>query len=504
MIEYFNPTGINTFQNPLQTDGQLIHAVNMYSPGLGVMQKRPGYNSFLGTPDNAQVNTLYSFPDQNGTTLTLIRASGSIIYSSQQGTGAWTITGNGTITNGNHIGGVIVNNVFLLGDGAGSTRHVSGASTPVSFTNTTLAPIGQYFAQYQGRAYTTSGTNSVLSFSVANDITNWQTGGTSDSSSLTIPEEGAAGPMFVAGDRLIVTKTRGKMYNWDATSLVDMATKYGPTMPWSIGNIDDQWLYTNQYGVFTFDGANRQLISNPMQRQFYNRQATGMGTAQIGALSSACGAAFIWDYFVTLGTITDDFTGRQISNAILKYDYQKNAFLNWQFNDTPTAMLAYTDANNQKQLIFGNNAGQCFQLSQTATSDNGNAISSEMVFLFTYAAQQSTFSPTSASVVSGSSPEKKWNWLRLFLNPGCEIDVQYAFSNTLTYQHLKWSEAVNTAQRTGDFWNFSDGVMEMRFPNDPNNVPRSRFLFLRLYERSDNSLWQFLGSQIDAEIQIIK
>ncbi len=508
MIEYFNPTGINTYQNPLQTDSQLIHSVNMYSPGLGVMQKRAGYNAFLTPPDNNQVNSLFAYPNQNGTQLFLYRAAGSRLYYSAQGTGAWTVAAGsmggdhgGTITTNSHVQGVIVNNVLLIGDGAGSTRHTTNGTV---FTDTSLAPVGQYFAQYQGRAYTTTGTNSVMSYSDANDITNWNTGGTSDSSSLTIPDEGAAGPMFVAGDRLIITKTRGKMFNWDATSLVDMATKYGPTMPWALGNIDDSWLYTNQYGQFSFDGANRKLISNPVQRQFYNRQNTGIGTARIGATSAACGAAYIWDYLVTMGTITDDFTGRQIPNAILKYDYQKNSFLNWQFNDNPTSMLSYTDVNNRKQLLFGNALGQCFQLSPTATSDNGIAISSEMIFLFTYASQSQVMSPTSASIVSGESLEKKWNWLRLFLSPGCEVNVQFAFSNTLTYQHLKWSEAVNTAQRTGDYWQFADGIMEMRFPDDPNNPPRSRFLFLRLYERSDNSTWQYFGAQIDAEPQLIK
>jgi hypothetical protein len=306
-------------------------------------------------------------------------------------------------------------------------------------------------------------------------------------------------------DRLVVTKNKGKMFHWDDYSLVDMTTKYGPTMPWSVGNIDDYWFWPNQIGLFGFDGANRQLISNPVQRQFYNRAGNGMGTAQIGPTSSACGAGHIWDYFFTQGTITDDFTGRQISNAILKYDYQKNTFLNWQLNDNPTAMLSYIDATNQRQFIFGNNAGQCFKLDPTKTSDNGNPISTEMVFLFTYAAQQQQFSQTSATTVSGKSYEKKWNWLRLFFNPGCEMNVQFAFSNTFTYQHLHWSDPIATTNLVASgIATFADGVFEIRFPNDPNNLPRSRFLFVRIYEDSDNSQWSFYGAAIDAEIQIIK
>lgn len=295
------------------------------------------------------------------------------------------------------------------------------------------------------------------------------------------------------------------MFQWDQNSLVDMNTAYGPTLPWAIGNIDSERFYTNQYGVFMYDGNQRQLISNAVQRQFYNRANTGMGSSQIGPTSSACGAAYLWNYFVTLGTVTDDFTGRQIPNAILNYDYQKNTFVDWSFSNTPTAMLSYTDANNQKQLIFGDSAGQCYKLDPTATSDNGNPIATDMVFLFSYAAQQQQFSQTSASTISEMSYEKKWNWFRAFLNPGCEINVQFAFSNSFTYQHLRWSDPISTINLTpGGIATFADGVFEVRFPNDINNPARSRFLFVRFYENSDNSQWTLYGMAIDATPNIIQ
>lgn len=507
-IDYLNPTGIQSYQNSLQIDGQLIHAVNVYSPGIGIQAKRPGYVTFLGTADGSQVNSLIAFPKQDGTTLWLYRASGSQLLYSQQGTGAWTLAlgsaggdGGGTITAGNHIGAAILNNVLIVGDGSGTPRTTTNGT---QFNNASNSPVGaQHFCQYHQRVYATNGTTSDCFYSSYGSADNWSAVLPADSSSFTIPDEGASSFMFVAGDRLNVTKSKGKIFVWDETSLIDTTTKYGPTMPWSIKNIDDTWFYPNQIGLFQTDGATRTIVSNPVQRQFYNRQATGMGTTQIGTSSSACAETFIWDYLVTIGTITDDFVGRKIPNAILKYDFQKNVFHNWVFNDVPTAMLSYVDANNQKQFIFGNNAGQCFQLSQTATSDNGNPISSEMVFIFNYSNQQTAFSQTSASMVSGSSWQKRWKYLRAFFNPGCEINVQYAFSDTLTYQHLKWSDPINTKIGGGDFWQFSDGALEMRFSNDPNNLARSRFLFVRYYEDSDNANWTFYGQQVDAELQLI-
>src|SRR3990167_9284372 len=93
--------GVNTYQNPFALpDGNIIHCVNFDSFPLGAKKKRAGYNTFLGTPDNGTVNSLFAWAKNDGSTFWLYRASGSAIYSSQQGTGAWTQTGNGTIENG--------------------------------------------------------------------------------------------------------------------------------------------------------------------------------------------------------------------------------------------------------------------------------------------------------------------------------------------------------------------------------------------------------------------
>lgn len=488
-------------------DGQLIHAVNCVNFPNGAIQKRPGYNAFLGTPDNSQINALMYYPQQSGTQLFLYRTSGSNFYYSFQGTGAWTkVAGSaggdngGTITPNNRMQGAILNNTFITGDGVLPTMHTSNGTI---FTNTPNAPVGQYYMQYHNRIYTTNGTNSTLTYSSYGSADNWLTAVPADSSSFQIPDAGAAAPMMNAGDRLVVTKTKGRMYNWDTNSLIDMATNYGPTMYFSPANIDGYYFYIHNVGNFGFDGANKQLLSNSIQRLFYNRQGNGMAGTMLG--TTGVGEAHIWDYFATLGTIQDDFTGRQVKNAVLKYDYQKDTHLLWQLNDFPTAMLSYIDTNNQKQFIFGNASGQVFQLSPQATSDNGVSISSEAVFCYTYASQSTAFSPTSAQTQSGVSPQKKWNWWRGVFNPGCEINIQYAFSDTFTYQHLKWSEAINT-KNAGifDYYQISDGKVELRFPNTQNNPPRSTFLFIRIYEDSSTAAWTYFGSQVDAEIQPIK
>lgn len=470
-MNYWNTgLGINTYTSPILSDGQLVHAVNVVSHPYGGKTKRTGYTTFLGTADGAQVNSLHAFPNigNDSTKVNIFRASGSAIYHSIQGTGAWTLSGNGTISNNAHFGGAILDNVFIGGDGVGSTRWSTNGT---SFVNGTLAPPAEFFEQYQNRIYA-AGTASTLFYSTTNDATNWNTSGTSDSNSLEIPGEGKMGKIFKSSDRLIATKSTGLMYRWDGFSLFDMTTKYGPSSPYSVAESEDYRFYINQTGNFGFGGVRPELLSNPVQRQFYNDQNSGIaGTV----FANAPGVCHRYDYLVSVGTVVDDFTSRTISNAIIKYDYQKNEYLNWSFASKPTALLSYNDKDSVRQLIFGDATGQCYKMDNTVFTDNGSAIACEMVYVFTYGAPEF---------------EKSWRFWRAMFNPGCEAKVQVACSNVYSYQNLVWQEVGDVA----------NGFVEYRFPAGS----QSRLLFVRIYENSKTSRMQFLGQSIDAEIHSFK
>lgn len=508
MLEYFNIQSVNTYVNPMSSDGQLIHALNVINFPQGGMSKRGGYRSILNNPDSQQVNGLFAFPFQNGTQLYTYRQSGTNLWYSTQGTTNWVAanmgTGAGSIISNNYIGNAVFNNILAIGDGT-NTLYTSTNGT--SFTQPGSAPVAQYLEVFHNRLYTTNGIDSNVQYSVANDPTNWQNAGTSDSSFLVTTSPGACEGLFVAGDMLQITKSKGDIFTWDDTTLTDVSTIYGPSSPKSLAQIDDYWFYMNYLGIFGDDGANKQLLSAPITRMIFNRLGVNVSGVNLINSGNVLGATYFWDYLAVVGNINDDFTGKQLTNALIKYDYQKNAFVYWTLADFPTAITSYIDLFNHQELIFGNASGQVFQYDPGATSDNGTPISTEMIFLFTYAAQSNTFSPTSAQTIFGSSYEKKWNWIRLFFNPGDEVNVQFAFSNTMQLQQLKWSSPRLTRERgqsNDDWFQVSDGSVEIRFPNDPNNLPRSRFLFLRIYEESDSSMWSYYGAMVDAEIQSIK
>lgn len=469
-MQYYNVGGLNLYTNPLSsTDGQLIFSTNNLSFPYGAKTKRSGYSAFLGTPDNAQVQSLFQFQNvgNNSSEMYLYRASGSKVYSSYQGTGAWTPTVNGTISNTAHFGQAILDNVMIGGDGVGSTRWTTNGTT---WVNGTLAPVGEFFTQYQNRIHV-GGTSQTLFYSTTNDATNWNTSGTSDSSSFEIPGPGKMGAIFKSADRLIATKSTGQIFRWDGYSLVDMSTLYGPSSPYSIGKAEDYRFFMNQYGAFGYGGEKPQLLSNAIQRQIYNQQNTGI---QGTVFPTIPGESHYYDYLASVGSITDDFTQRTINNAIIKYDYQKNEFLNWNTAHRPTSFLSYRDKDNNQQLIFGDANGQVYKFDNTM-SDAGLGIESEMVFVYHFGAPEY---------------DKKWNWLRMMFNPGCEANVQVATANTYTYDFLVWKDIPAP---------LSDGVLEYRFPPES----RSRLLFVRIYESSKNSRYSYYGTQIDGVVQPI-
>lgn len=461
--QYYATNGINTYVSPTLVDGQLIHAVNVDSSPYGAKRKRGGYQTYLNNPDDAKVNSLWQFGKNNGTEFYNYRASGSKVYYSAQGTGDWTVCGNGTITNGAHVGYAILNDTMIVGDGQGSTRHTTNGT---SFTNTTLAPIGEYFAQFQNRVFI-GGTASDTFYSTTNDATNWSTSGTSDSSSIPVPGAGKMSALFTAFDRLYLTKTARNMFKWDGFSLVDLATSYGPSSPYSIGKAEGFPFFLNQYGHYGFTSGLPNLLSNAIQNQFYNLSGSAIAGTAFATIPGVCHR---YDYLASVGTLTDDFVRRPISDAIIKYDFQKNEYVNWSFADKPTAFLSALDTSNNQQLYFGDGAGNTYRYDPATITDNGDGIASELVFVYTYEAPEF---------------EKTWKHWRGVFNPGCQAKVQVACSNVYTYESLDWQEL-------GDV---TSGVADFRFAGNKN---RSRFLFVRIYDTSSTLPWVYYGSQIEA------
>jgi hypothetical protein len=457
-----NLGGLNLQTNPLLLkDGDMIRSVNVDCFPFGAKSKRPGYGTFLGTADGSAPTSLFSWTKNDGTSLFLYRASGSLIHYSTQGTGAWTVADNGTISPGAHVGYTVLDNTLIVGDGVGAARHTTNGT---AFTNTSLAPIGEYFNQYQNRVYV-GGTSSTLFYSTTGDATNWSTSGTSDSSSIDIPGAGKLNGVFKLADRIVPTKNSGLLFRWDGFSLVDTATKLGPTSPYSFAKSEDYAFWLNNLGFFGSGGDKPQLLSNPIQRQIYNDS----GSAVVGSVfGTAPAEVHRYDYYCAVGDTTDDLTAKTVGGCIMKYNYQLNEWGNYSFANFPSAFHSYKDANGVDRLIFGDSSGQCFTYGGTALTDNGSPIEAVMEFL-----------------VHGSMPftDKKWNWCRAVFNPGSQAKIQVAVADRLDVSSLNWVDLGDTSR----------GFVEYRFPQGS----RGHFLFVRISENSTHSRFSFYGFEYD-------
>lgn len=462
----YNLKGYNTFTSPFQlSDGDMIQCLNVDPFPQGAKMKRPGYGTVIGTmPNGSAVAELFEWHRNDGTTFFLYAFAGGKVYSSSQGTGAWTITGNGTLSASGTLGYTVLNDTLIVGDGVGSTRHSTDGT---SFTNTSLAPIASYFENYQNRVYA-GGTANTLFWSTVGDGTNWSSSGTADSSSVDIPGPGKINAVFKVADRLVTSKNSGAMFRWDGFTLVDLTTDLGPTSAPSIADVEAYKFYLNRVGFFGFGGDRVQLISNPIQRLIYNEAQTGI----VGStFDTAPGAKYRYSYFCSIGTVTDDFTGVQIANAITKYNYQLNEWGISRFAHFPTAYVRYKDTSGNEQLVFGDASGNIFQYGGTNTSDNGTAIEAIMEF-----------------VVDAGAPEsiKEWKSAEFIFNPGNEAKVQVAASDTFTRAKKNYV----------DLGDCSDGVAYFR----PPEGLRSRFLFVKVYEASVVNRFVFYGYSYDADI----
>ena len=450
--------GVTTYLNSLtEKDGNVIHCVNVDTYPFGGMTKRLGYSTYLGTPDNGTVNTLFSWTKNDGTSLFTYRASGSSLYYSAQGTGAWTICGNGTIGNGAHVSYGTLDNTLVVADGVGSTRHTTNGT---AFTDTTLAPVAVDISEYQNRIYA-AGTASSLFYSTTGTATDWSPTSPSDSSSPFIPGGWKLLKIFKGSDRLLATKNNLAMYRWDGGDLVDLATHLGPSSPYAIGEVEDFRFWINRLGVFTSNGGKPQLISNAVQNQFYNDDGTGIAGS---VFDTAAGGVHQYNYYVSIGTVTDNLVGEQISNAVLVYDYKHNDFVNYRFANFPTAYHSYKDANGVQQLIFGDATGQCYT-ANSGNSDNGVPIETSMQM-----------------VVHANTPflSKEWGYIEVMTNPGCEAKLQVASADTFQAASKKWVE----------IGNLTNGFSQFRIPAES---ARGRLLFIRIYDSGSTKPFTLYG-----------
>src|SRR3990167_408298 len=440
----------------LQTEGQFTRLVNVDPYPIGAMSKRAGYGTTLNSVGGT-VTSLWDWHNGSGTQFWNYAASGGSVYYSTQGTGNWIIAGNGTMTDNARIGFGVLEETMLIGDGTAASRHTTSGT---DFTNTSAAPVAFDFQDYTDQRMYAIGSQQLF-WSTPGTPTGWVT----DSSSINIPGPGHLRSLMKVADRLVTTKNSGVMHRYDGYNLFDLSTKLGPSSPYSIGEIEDYRFYLNRKGYFGFDGNRPEIVSNSIRPQVYNELGSGIVG---GTFNNAPAVSHKYDYMCAVGTVTDDFTNESIANCMQIYNYQLDNWRNYSMGTPVTAMWSYKDNNENEQLIFGDNAGQCYLFGGTQTTDNGLPIESIMEFLY-----------------HGGAPEldKKWNYSWLFFNPGCQAHVQYSYADTFVKGKKQWISAGDTAS----------GVVEIQHTAGA----QSKLLLVKITESSRTARFTYYGMACD-------
>jgi hypothetical protein len=444
-IRVFSLGGLNLKVNPLlgggitnslgykiDREGELLRSVNFETYPLGAKRLRSGYIPYLGTmPNGSQVNGLLNWTKNDGVTYYNYAFAGGNLYYSTQGTGPWTICGNGTLSPNGTLASAISGNTsmtLMIGDGISATRHSTDGT---SFTNTTAAPVAVSFVEYHSKIFA-AGTGSNLTWSTPGTPTDW----ISNSSTVFIPGAGKMASVFKSADRLIATKNSGVMFKYDEYNLLDMTTNLAPTSQNSIQSIEDMNIFINNRGFYSFLGDRGTLISNPIERQVFNDAGSGI----IGTMFNAAPAVTNgYRYYCTIGTVTDDLVGQTIPDAVAVYDTQLNEWWNYSYANAPTAYLSYNNVTNGSQTMLFGAGSQVYQISGTATTDNGATINGVLMGVLTFGKPES---------------DKTWKYFWAIGNPGCEAQIRVAFADTFTKGKLNWV----------DIGQFVNGVAECRLP----------------------------------------
>lgn len=471
--QVYNVSGLNLKTNPmLHKDGELLRSVNVDPFPIGGKTKRSGYNTYLGTmPNGSVVQDMMTWQKESGTQFWNYAFAGGLLYYSTQGTGAWTICGNGTFS---PLGTLThaeapysgTSNFLFIGDGVGTIHYTTNGTSFINNgtvlwdgVSTTAAPIAVSLANFHNRIYA-AGTGSGLSYSTFGTPNGW----TTDSTSFPIDGPGKLTSLYTTGDVLVANKNSGVSASWDGFNLIYFTDVLGPTSTRSISGIDADVLYLNRQGIYANKMITPKLISAPIERQIYNNS----GSAVAGTVfDNAPAVAHKYKYYLQVGTTTDDLTDTSIADANIVYDYQLNQYTNYQFAHRPTAWLSYEDVNGDAQLLFASGS-QVYQMSGTATSDAGFPIETDI-----------------RGVLHFDKPEldKKFNYIWAFFNPGCQAKIQVAIADTFTKGKLNWLDLKDT----------SDGITEMKFPAGS----RGKLLFYRIYDSSATNPYTFHGLSVD-------
>lgn len=378
--DYYKIGGMQVDVNPFQQKDEDCNLVlNWYTHKYQAKKVRFGYTQFLDNPDNQPVRNLifYQFPSSSG----LLRVSNQVTYQNTTFTGSW-----GSSLAGLGWGADVPVGTMNL---KGSTNYVHmsesvngyktwDGSTATAFTGG-FTPKANYLTAYQSRSF-------------------------ADVNKLSIAES------FIAFNLSLPGAAGGDPFYFDTNSANPNQGGTNPIDSGNRGNIvglntsNNLLLIYKQRGIYRFDGQNFQQLnfnnavlpgsiatsdmfgSNYFQsyNSFYSCDGQTVAPISYGIntiiqdtytnLGNPTPLSFTFDYmsFFWMGNIS--LNGVTLTNAMFVRDERFGEWYIWTIGHQITCFGSYTDSNNVRYMLTGDNLGNTYVWGEKYNSDNGTAI----------------------------------------------------------------------------------------------------------------------------------
>lgn len=344
--------GYNTGVNPyLNKPSEAREALGVDFSNVGTLSRFSGYSTYATGLDASDVLGLYDFKTTAGVTKWLA-VTGTVLYYDNSGTWTSALTGLTTGQKANfatHLDTVImVNGTDVAKKSTNGTSWSSLGGTP---------PVAKYVITFDNKVYmlNLSGFPSRMRYSNDGTIETWTSTNIQDViTDIGVGDEitGAA----VNNNSLLVFKNYST-WKWDTFSLITLNTNTGCRAPRSIATIDDKTFFLSHKGVMMSNGGKPVRISLQI-RDFIDG---------ISDITAPVGWAEDNIYYLYIGT------SNGVTNCLLIYDYDHNAWSYKSLGDSVKAAAILTTSGNVRSAYFGNSAGQVYKF-KTGNTDNTAAI----------------------------------------------------------------------------------------------------------------------------------
>lgn len=468
-LRVYNFAGINQKQSPLLLqEGELLWSKNLTSTIRGAKTKRTGYSEIGGTFAD-DVDSIYAWLNPTtGAKYYYLYADQKLYYSNVlAGTTTWSEitwgTNGGTVGTGQPTWASMGSQIFVSG-----ILHSLYSNNGTSFGTMAGAPTNSIdLLPYKQRLYLASGTT--LYASELGSPTGWSLSATNPSFSEPMDGSGLIAGIYTANDEIVIHQAYGQISHFDGFRKYISPSNDGMGYHKSKGNTDGINFYSNNDGVYAFT-TQPQKISEAIE-PLYKLSDVADDSGPFYNNFGATGVAYNERYLLHAGYITNPSMGNpptygRVSGYItFVYDLKYNE---WDMWETPEIMHSlYYDGGIYGQGLLMGSEDRMYQFSESVYSDNGQAITAEMVGMLHF-----------------KEPErdKKIKRITAHASPGCGATFSIAMSDSLNYENLQWYDI-------GDLYG---GVRKWNAPD-----LRGKYMYYKLYESSTDKPFTFYGFTVD-------